>query len=210
MRTVFLGVAALALCSGAAVAVEFGVDKPFSLEVETGLGLLYGAANEHVFKAATEDSRGGEISKLEWQEQFVPTANISGRAGWYGVFLGGSLRAAVSADAGRVLDTDYQNDAEMGHYPYLYADHVSHLDSHVDLQGELGYAVHLRFPAVDLRIAPSLGYFYRNRKWAASSGYHQVAVEGETWTGSEPKENIWGQVMSYEQALSSIDRKSVV
>jgi outer membrane protease len=50
------------------------------------------------------------------------------------------------------------------------------------------------------RIVPSAGFVYRNRKWTAADGFLQYPVSG-LWTGDEPKQEVHGPVISYEQAL---------
>jgi outer membrane protease len=50
------------------------------------------------------------------------------------------------------------------------------------------------------RLTPSVGFAYRNRKWTAADGFLQYPASG-LWTGDEPKQDLYGPVISYEQAV---------
>jgi outer membrane protease len=60
----------------------------------------------------------------------------------------------------------------------------------------LGYDLRV----LNWRIIPSAGFAYRNRKWTAADGFLQYPVSG-LWTGEEPKQELYGPVISYEQAV---------
>jgi outer membrane protease len=80
--------------------------------------------------------------------------------------------------------------------PSQYSNHDAYIDKDFGCTLETGY----RFRFSDWEILPTLGFSYINRKWTAQDGCLQYPVYGK-WTGEEPKQDIVGAVVGYEQAV---------
>jgi plasminogen activator len=158
----------------------------FSLASEGGA--FGGTTHEYVYE-------GGKcISRLDWKDSAVPALSFSGQAELSGVFLRLEMTSAVPVQCGTMEDYDFLDAGS--NETSLYSKHNAYLDKYFDSSVSLGYDLRLR----NWRIIPSAGLGYRNRKWTAADGFMQYPASG-LWTGDEPKQELYGPVISYEQAV---------
>jgi outer membrane protease len=152
-------------------------------------GTLNNIAKEYVY----EDNK--VISRLDWQDtKPVPFLQLKDILRINSFFFEINLLNAIPAQGGIMEDYDFIIPDTME--PSQYSKHDGYLDKHFDLSGELGYSLYLG----NWILEPALGFLYRNRKWTASDGYLQYPISGP-WTGDEPKQELSGTVISYEQAV---------
>jgi len=151
-------------------------------------GFRAGTTKEFVYEGEKR------ISRLDWSDRIVPVVGFTGQIEAYNFILSLGITSAVPVLSGEMEDYDYliPNSAE----PSLYSWHDLYLDKDFSCRIEGGY----KFQLKDWRLTPSAGFKYINRKWTASDGFLQYPITG-TWTGNEPKKNLNGQVISYEQAV---------
>jgi outer membrane protease len=175
------------LCAACAVlsAVPlFALDVSFAFDS----GLLTGTASEYAYEGDKC------ISRLDWQDRAVPVLSFSGRAVLFGAFIQLGMSTAVPAQSGIMEDYDFL--VADSDEPSLYSKHSAYLDKYFDSSVTLGYDLRISV----WRFTPSAGFAYRNRKWTAQDGFLQYPESG-LWTGEEPKLEVYGPVISYEQAV---------
>jgi outer membrane protease len=156
--------------------------------VETAGGVLIGTTHEYVYEGDKC------ISRLDWKDHVVPVLSFSGRMALFGAFLRLGISSAVPVQSGTMEDFDFL--VAGSDEPFLYSKHDAYLDKYFDSSVMLGYDLHI----LNWWITPSAGFAYRNRKWTAADGFLQYPVSG-LWTGGEPKQEVYGPVISYEQAV---------
>jgi outer membrane protease len=155
---------------------------------ETSGGILTGKTSEYVYEGDKC------VSRLDWQDNVVPAVLVSGKVDFFGVFLRLGMLSAVPVQNGTMEDYDFL--VAGSDDPSLYSKHDAYLDKYFDGSIALGYDLHI----LNWRIIPSAGFTYRNRKWTAADSFLQYPVSG-LWTGEEPRQEVYGPVISYEQAL---------
>jgi outer membrane protease len=175
---------------GLAMALLFPIPPAHAAEFAfaTESGVLTGTTNEYVYEGDKC------ISRLDWKDSAIPALSFSGQAALFGAFLRLEMTSAVPAQNGTMEDYDFL--VAGSDEPSLYSQHDAYLDKYFDGSVMLGYDLRLS----NWRIMPSAGFAYRNRKWTAADGFLQYPVSG-LWTGDEPKQDLYGPVISYEQAL---------
>jgi plasminogen activator len=136
------------------------------------------------------------ISRLDWYDAAVPVVSFSGTLEAFRFFIQSGITLAVPVRSGTMEDYDFL--VEDSYEPSLYSFHNSYLDKDFFCSFDLGYRFHIK----KWVLSPSAGFSYYNRKWSASGGYLQYPESG-LWTGTEPKQNLNGTVIGYEQALMS-------
>jgi outer membrane protease len=151
-------------------------------------GIFVGATNEYVYEGDKC------ISRLDWKDSAIPMLSFSGYMTLFCAFLELKMISAVPVWNGTMEDYDFLV-VDSGN-PSLYSKHDAYLDKYFDASVMFGYDLHL----LNWQIIPSIGFVYRNRKWTAANGFLQYPVFG-LWTGKEPKQNVYGPVISYEQAV---------
>jgi outer membrane protease len=182
-------VCALAALSHPALHAE---DKPFKGSVEVLTAAFFGGMNEYVF----EKDRKHEVSRLEWDENFVPYIDLRGQFEFWDFFTCLSLITSIPVKSGRMRDYDYTipNSSAVSHY----SEHDALFDKHLEIFPEIGWGRHIG----NWYFAASAGFLYRNRKWTASGGWTQYpSVDGEAWNDSVPKEQQAGTIITYEEAF---------
>jgi plasminogen activator len=152
------------------------------------IGILNGKTYEYVY----ENDKC--ISRLDWKSTATPVIFFSGKAMFLGAFLQLGMTSAVPVKNGTMEDYDFLNAGS--NEPSLYSKHDSYLDKRFDTFITLGYDLCL----MNWSITPSAGFAYRNCKWTATDGFLQYPLSG-LWTGEEPKQDLYGPVITYEQAL---------
>jgi outer membrane protease len=162
----------------------YAVDFTF----ETMGGMTAGATHEYVYEGDKC------VSRLDWKDGAIPALSFSGEAALRGAFLRLDMLSAIPVQNGTMEDFDFL--VAGGDEPSLYSKHEAYLDKHFDVSVALGYDLHI----LNWRIAASAGFAYRNRKWTAQDGFLQYPESG-LWTGDEPKQELYGPVISYEQAV---------
>jgi len=154
-------------------------------------GFLFGEAHEYVLQGDTV------ISRLDWDENGVPFIGVNGRLVFFNCFLNAAVLSAIPPlyAAGSMDDYDFLlPDSDDISY---YSHHNAYLDKHYEMNLSLGYV----FSVNNIEITPSTGYLFINRKWRAAGGFLQYPAAGQKWTGDEPKQNVEGTVITYEQIL---------
>jgi outer membrane protease len=136
------------------------------------------------------------ISRLDWNDAAVPVVSFSGTLEVFNFFIQSGMTLTVPVQSGTMEDYDFL--MEGSNEPSLYSFHDSYLDKDFSCSFALGY----RFKTKKWVLSPSAGFSYYNRKWSASGGYLQYPASG-LWTGTEPKQNLNGTIIGYEQVLMS-------
>jgi outer membrane protease len=178
----FAAFVAFAALSGTAPLLALDVSFTFDA------GLLTGTTREYVYEGDKC------ISRLDWQDNAVPVVSFSGEAALGGVFLRLEMTTTIPVRCGIMEDYDFL--VAGSDEPSLYSKHDAYLDKYFAGAVTLGYD----FRISDWRITPSAAFAYRNRKWTAQDGFLQYPVSG-LWTGEEPKQHVYGPLISYEQAV---------
>lgn len=163
---------------------SYGLEIDFILEARAKTG----TTKELVYENETL------ISQLNWIDHVVPTVGFTGQFGIHNFLLRLGMVFAVPVISGEMENFDYliAGSTDPSHYSW----HDSYLDKDFSLNLEAGYEIKLG----RWHITPSVGFQYHNRKWTGSDGYLQYPDIGH-WTGNEPKVNLNGPVISYEQAV---------
>jgi outer membrane protease len=160
----------------------------FNWEFQTAFGIKSAQTREYVYQ------NGKQISRLDWTDYIAPFAAFSTLFSVFNITAGAGISLSIPVQSGIMEDYDFLiagSDAAS-----LYSRHDSYLDKDFSCYAELGYV----FKIKTFYIFPAAGFCYENRKWSAADGYLQYPASG-AWTGSEPKENVYGTVISYEQAV---------
>ena len=155
---------------------------------ETSIALRNSVTKEYVYE--------GEkcISRLDWIDNIIPILSFTGQGEFFNVIIRTRIDTAVPVKSGVMEDYDFLIEGDSA--PSQYSRHDAYGDKDFSCMFETGY----RFRFSGWEIPPALGFSYINRKWTAQDGYLQYPVYGK-WTGDEPKQNIVGTVISYEQAV---------
>jgi outer membrane protease len=154
-------------------------------------GFLFGTAHEYVLKD------GAVISRLDWDENGAAFIGLDGKLSFGGFFVKTGLLSTIPPQysVGKMRDYDFllAGSSEVSHY----SSHDVYLDKHFQLGASFGYI----FSRHNFEITPSVGYLFKNRKWAAVDGFLQYPQTGAEWTGDEAEEKVSGTVISYEQVF---------
>jgi outer membrane protease len=167
-------------------------ENPLSGSLQTHLGTFFGGMNEYVY----EEGREHELSRLEWEENFVPYVAVTGDLNAWNFFLDLTLITAIPVKSGFMQDFDYMlpsSDATSH-----YSKHDAMFEKHLEISPKLGYT----FDFGKWYIAPSFGILFRNRKWSAVKGYTQYPASGP-WNEDVEKKDMAGVVISYEESMWS-------
>lgn len=164
----------------------------FGFGLNTYLGIKNGNVQELVFEDKTQ------ISKLIWNQSisFQVGTDIDLRI--WRFFLKMNLNTSIPIKCGDMEDFDYltPNTNKISHY----SKHDAYLDKDFYITTYLSFRIHINKKHYSL--FPLAGFTYQNRKWSAQNGYLQYPIlSGQPWKGNEPKENLTGTIMSYEQAV---------
>jgi outer membrane protease len=163
---------------------------PLSGSLQTHLGVFFGSMNEYVY----EEGREHELSRLEWEENFVPYLAVVGSLNISNFFIDLTLITAIPVQSGSMQDFDFMlpSSDETSHY----SKHDAMFEKHLEISPEIGFA----FDFGKWYIAPSVGILFRNRKWAAVDGYIQYPDNGP-WNEGVEKKDMAGVVISYEELM---------
>lgn len=163
--------------------------------VEIGGTAVIGAGYGSTHELVLQDQR--TVSDLAWDQHWSPKIGLDMDMRIWNFFLEGRYTGAVPTRCGYLQDYDYllpDSDAIS-----LYSKHDAYLDKDMSASARLGYMVRLQH---NYQLVPFIGYTYRNRKWTAQDGYLQYPTDPSTpWTGDEPKRNVKGTGISYEQSI---------
>ncbi|MDR0539630.1 MAG: omptin family outer membrane protease [Spirochaetaceae bacterium] len=161
----------------------------FNWMFQTALGIKSAQTQECVYEGAKQ------ISRLDWIDNAVPFAAFSAALSAFNITARFGLSLSIPVKSGIMEDRDFliAGSNAVSHY----SRHNMCLDKDFTCYAELGYV----FKINTFYIFPAAGFCYENRKWSASDGFLQYPIGGGMWTGSEPKENIYGTVINYEQSL---------
>jgi len=177
----------------------------FGFSITPSFGMLYGQANEIVYK----DSESNDyLSELQWNitplfyagwaADFGPVDNFS-KHGFVGTL---SFKLGISQITGIMEDMDWDditywwvNSGDLTNYSRH--DNFSERAILADLS--LGYSFSLyNFIALGMNLDFSYMHYY----WIARDGYTQyidINTIGQTWTDGIPKTYVRGSVIEYEQ-----------
>ena len=134
---------------------------------------FFGIKNGSVNELVYENEN--QISKLVWDQSMSPQFGIDINFKIWRFFIKTQQINSIPIKSGYLEDFDYltSNANEISHY----SKHDSYLDKDFSAN-------------------------YQNRKWSAQDGFLQYPlIEGNPWTGNEPKQSLTGTVISYEQSL---------
>lgn len=178
-------------------AVELGDIK---LNFITAVGVGGSEVREFVFSAPNAsfsdwNPLDNRISELVWSNYASPLVSVRAELTWKNLFSFAEFKTAVPMLCGRTEDFDFMTDSS-GDISQ-YSQHENYLDKNFSFHGGIFYIIPSRvFP---LQIG--LGFLYQNRKWSAFNGYTQYPPSGQAWTGREVKQNVQGNIISYEQSI---------
>jgi outer membrane protease len=165
-------------------------ESPVSAQLQTHIGMFFGGMTEYVY----EEGRAHELSRLEWEENFVPYVAIAGDFSFRNFFVDVGVITAIPVRSGFMKDYDFMlpgSDAASH-----FSRHDALFDKHLEISPKIGYT----FDFGDWRLSPQVGFLYRNRKWSAVDGYVQYPRSGP-WTEDAPKQDMAGVVISYEELI---------
>jgi outer membrane protease len=166
-------------------------EAPVSGSFHLNTGVFFGGMTEYVF----EKGREQELSRLEWEENFVPYIEAIGEVTFKNFFFDLSVLSAIPAKSGAMRDSDYMlaGSDEQSHF----SKHDAWFDKHLEAFFSIGYAFHVG----NWTLSPAAGFMYRVRKWTAEDGYVQYPTPGRPWSEQTPKENTRGVIISYEEEM---------
>ncbi|MDR2445507.1 MAG: omptin family outer membrane protease, partial [Spirochaetaceae bacterium] len=160
----------------------------FSASMETSTGLFYGTMSEFVYE-------GDEVlSRLDWQEYFVPYAAVVLEFNVKNVLFYFSFLSVLSSTGGLMKDYDYM---DLGAAYTHYSQHTAKFEKHLEFNPAIGYLVTLG----NFIIVPQAGVMLRTRKWSAVDGYTQYTQTGQVWSDSLPKQQLGGTIITYEESI---------
>jgi len=165
----------------------------FDVNTVLTTGVFYGGMNEYVF----EKGKDHELSRLEWEEHFVPYIDLRTEFEFWNFFTCVSLLTSIPVKSGVMRDYDYMlkdSDALSN-----FSQHDALFDKHLEIYPEIGWG----FDIGILYLGASVGFLYRDRKWTAADGYAQYPPRGEPWVVTVPKEQLTGAVITYEEILQA-------
>lgn len=161
----------------------------FGFDFNITSGFMHGTAFEYVY----QDNK--QVSRLEWEEHFVPYINLTGVFSIFDFFISGSALGAVPLKSGEMRDYDYLLSGSNA--LTNYSEHDALLEYHFDFDTAAGY----RFRRNRFVLAPAFGYNYTVRKWNGKDGFMQYAAAGAL-QGNEKKTPVTGSVITYDQKIS--------
>lgn len=164
---------------------------PLRANIELDVGMFLGGMDEFVH----EKGENHELSRLEWDENFVPYVDLRGEFEFWNFFVAASVITSIPVKSGQMRDYDYMlaDSTAVSHY----SQHEAFFDKHLEVHPEIGGGIYLR----NWYIGVSAGFLYRNRKWSAMNGYTQYPAKGEAWSASLPQKEQVGTVITYEEIL---------
>ena len=166
--------------------------QPFGFNVELMTGMFLGGTDELVY----QKGRDHELSRLEWEENFVPYLELIGGFDFWNFFTTVSVITSIPVRSGVMRDYDFMlaNSNDASHY----SEHDSMFDKHLEIYPEIGWGADIG----RWYLGAAAGFIYRNRKWSAVDGYTQYPAKiGEPWSSDMPKEQQSGTIITYEEAL---------
>jgi outer membrane protease len=166
-------------------------ESPISGSFRFNVGGFYGSMNEYVYAKG----RAQEISRLEWEEHFVPYIEAAGEITFRNFFFDISILNAIPVKSGAIRDYDYvlPSSEQLSHF----SEHEAWLDKHLELFAGIGYNFHFG----KWSLSPSAGFMFRVRKWTAKNGYTQYPPTGQPWSEQVPKVANRGACISYEEEI---------
>lgn len=183
-KKIYIGFFACILLPVSAAASDF----LFSLE--NRIGMISGLSQEYVYE------NDKEISRLEWEEQGIPFTDLSLCFAWKGLFITGTVSAAVPLQSGVMRNYDYL--LSYSNELTNFSKHDVFLERHSRYKIGIGY----EFTIKKWQMGFLSGFQYSNRKWTASDGYFQYAAANSPLTGDEPTGKFVGAVITYNQKIS--------
>jgi outer membrane protease len=164
----------------------------FSGSLSIFSGFFFGEMYEELYE---EDTL---VSRLEWDEHIVPMLGYEGELFFHNFFIGAELLTAIPVESGLMRDTDWMNS---GHTAKThYSEHTAAFLKHYEFCGRIGYRLSRNTVLGSLEIAPSVGMGYRAREWAAQDGFLQYSSFGDPWTDDIPKQQVKGNIITYESS----------
>jgi len=180
-------------------------EENFGLSIVPSFGMLYGQANEIVYKDS--ESRN-YLSELQWElatlfyaglsADFGPTNNFAkhGFAGNLSFKMGVPQRVGIMEDR----DWLYENSSALTNY----SSHDNFSERAILADISLGYS----FPLLNIiALGINFDFSYMHFFWVARDGYYQYLdsdnngniLPGQTWTDQIPKVPLKGKVLEYSQ-----------
>ena len=193
-RIVSLFAAAFLLCPAlrAQTSMDPAVASPdswFSASMETSAGFFYGTMSEFVYE------RNEVLSRLDWQEYYVPYAGVSLEFNVKNILFYFSFLSVLSSQGGLMEDFDYMDSGSSA--VTHYSQHTAQFEKHLEFNPAIGYLFRLG----NFTIVPQTGIVFRSRKWSAVDGYTQYPTMGQAWSDSLPKQQLGGTVITYEESI---------
>jgi len=174
---------------------SFAKSRLVTGSIQTLTGVFFGSMTEYVY----EKNESHELSRLNWQEHFVPYIGIKPQLNIGGFFINALLLSAIPVKSGiisgTVRDYDYEQlpDTELTNF----SQHDALTEKHFELSPSLGWEFKI---GKVFSFSPFAGFVYRNRKWNAANGYLQYPDDDEAWNADIPKEYLSGTIITYEES----------
>lgn len=135
------------------------------------------------------------ISQLDWWNQNLIDLEVATNVNigpWCNRF---SFSGIIPCNNNIMEDKDFINDDIA-----FFSQHTNQIDT----DSRFEYLGLLEFPITPkFTFYPRFGYFVQKRKFSATDGYLQYPSGSSIWTGDEPKVNINGSCLTYEQLIQS-------
>lgn len=145
-------------------------------------GLVSFSQNEYVFQSSSK------ISELTWKCPAVPciVAGVNTRLHNFEIDL--SYLTTIPIKNGTLTDLDFGNSGIS-----QFSKHNLYVDKKYSFTIQAG----CNFATKNMSFFPFATFCYKNQKFSGRDGYYQYPEKGN-WTGTEPKTNLKGNVISYE------------
>ncbi|NLM01333.1 MAG: omptin family outer membrane protease [Treponema sp.] len=141
------------------------------------------------------DGKYAPVSRLNWSAPVSIDLGIEEKIILFNFISLFKTQFVIPNAIGTMTDYDYFLSGAVSQY----SNHTNHVDNDCCFCIDFGYVIDIG----RLSLVPLFGGQYQMRKYSAWDGYVQIPEAGFSWTGSEEKKNIAGNVISYEQHILS-------
>jgi len=176
-------------------------ESDYEFSVTPSIGMLYGRANEIVYK----DSVSGDfLSELQWNIKPLFYTGLAADIGPADSFAKLGFIGSLSFKMGIPQKTGITEDRDWDDTYYWvpsgtltnYSRHNNFTERAIMADLSLGYSFPLlNFIALGINLDFSFMHYY----WNAKDGYYQYLDIGQTWADGIPKISVEGTVMEYTQ-----------
>lgn len=139
------------------------------------------------------DTKYTSLSKLYWNSPVNIFFNFKENIEISNFITNIQFNFLIPNKNGNISDYDYYSLGQISQY----SKHTNYTDNDFSFYIDFGYLIDFS----NFIIIPLICGKYQFRKNSAWNGYLQVPESGVSWTGEENKQNVTGNVISYEQEI---------